>query len=429
VKPQHCLTVITTVRDGCIKPLEEILAQIASDVRGNSLCPFGKAGGVHYARWVLLEPTKTPEGDQLPGELAFVTVYDQCLDEHLDELVRVGVSGIDAIYSKCDGYPAESVRSDSSRKKYFITHSVPIGALYSAHAGRELAQILLEDQVRECLEKRVDALCLDRTESGFSAGQIHEDLRKVIDSNQQFLDASRYASNSSAWPSQRIAKLTFAGIGMVLALAVFPLTLFLFLIWLVILRYHETRDESAQANRSLENLNKLASEENVFEQNQITVVTWVKLGWFRRLNLRLVLFGANFVSTVLLWTKRDFFGLQSIHHAQWVLIDNNRRLVFFSNFDNSWESYLGDFVDKAHIALTAVWSNCIGFPRTWFLMFGGASFEEQFKDLVRDHQIPTQVWYAAYPNLTVPNVNDASDINIGLHRSPGSSSARWLSLL
>ncbi len=207
-----------------------------------------------------------------------------------------------------------------------------------------------------------------------------------------------------------------------------PIVLLLFAVWLAILRYHERRDASAQDRRSPEQLDELAGRENLFTQSQITVVTWVKPGWFRQLTLRLVLFSANTTSRVLLWPKRDFFGIESIHYAQWIVIDHGRRLLFFSNFDGSWENCIGDFVDKAHTILTSVWTNCIGFPKTSFLFFGGAAIEEQFKDLVRDNQLPTHVWYAAYPHLSVPNVNDASDINCGLHRARRSP-AEWLSLL
>ena len=55
------------------------------------------------------------------------------------------------------------------------------------------------------------------------------------------------------------------------------------------------------------------------------------------------------------------------------MIDNGRRLLFLSNFDGSWENYLDDFIDKASIGLTGVWSNTLKFPRTYFLVLGGAS--------------------------------------------------------
>src|SRR4029434_9514512 len=104
------------------------------------------------------------------------------------------------------------------------------------------------------------------------------------------------------------------------------------------------------------------------------------------------------------FNQGDLDGLNTIHFARWVLIDEGKRLLFFSNYDGSWERYLGDFVDQEHIGLTSVWSNTEGYPKTTNLMFEGATDEERFKAWTRAHQIPTQLWYSAYPQLTTPNI-------------------------
>jgi hypothetical protein len=35
--------------------------------------------------------------------------------------------------------------------------------------------------------------------------------------------------------------------------------------------------------------------------------------------------------------------------------------MFLSNFDNSWDSYLDDFIEKAHTGLTLAWGSGVGF--------------------------------------------------------------------
>jgi hypothetical protein len=106
-------------------------------------------------------------------------------------------------------------------------------------------------------------------------------------------------------------------------------------------------------------------------------------------------------------------------------------VLFFSNFDGSWERYLGDFVDQVHAGLTSVWSNTEGFPKTCFLLGRGATDEERFKAWTRAHQIPTQLWYSAYPSLTVPNISRNGLICEGLVNRPRTREAlsRWLELL
>ncbi len=82
----------------------------------------------------------------------------------------------------------------------------------------------------------------------------------------------------------------------------------------------------------------------------------------------------------------------------------DRRLLFFSNYDGSWEAYLGDFIGKAAMGLTMIWTHTVWFPKTTLILFRGASDEGAFKAWTRAFQVPTQVWYSAYPTLSVADV-------------------------
>jgi hypothetical protein len=81
-------------------------------------------------------------------------------------------------------------------------------------------------------------------------------------------------------------------------------------------------------------------------------------------------------------------------------------LLFMSNYDGSWESYLGDFVDKVSVWLNAVWANSCGYPPTEWLIGGGAELEEPFKRWARACQVPNAFFFCAYPDLGVRNVLD-----------------------
>jgi hypothetical protein len=188
-------------------------------------------------------------------------------------------------------------------------------------------------------------------------------------------------------------------------------------------------------------------------QNQMTHVVNVKPGMVRLVLLRGVLATGNFL-THTLFVRGTLTGIATIHFARWVLIDDNRRLLFFSNYDFSWESYLGDFIDQASDGLTGIWCNTTLFPRArihtvtglmrlivlvlrflpWFswlpavrVFEGGARREQEFKRWTRDHQVPTQVWYSAYPRLSVTNVNGNTEIAEGLFVPlTGDAQAAWL---
>ena len=62
---------------------------------------------------------------------------------------------------------------------------------------------------------------------------------------------------------------------------------------------------------------------------------------------------------------------------------------------------MDDFINKVGWGLNLVFSNGVGWPRTDWLIKGGARREQLFKYYQRRHQVPTQVWYKAYPGLTL----------------------------
>jgi Dyp-type peroxidase family len=195
------------------------------------------------------------------------------------------------------------------------------------------------------------------------------------------------------------------------------------------LRHHEENEWSQPADQKLplKDYQQLTAQEDYVLQNQLTHLVEVKPNQFRTSTLRFVLWAVYNLGRYY-WNKGKLGGIPTIHFARWVLIDGGKRLLFFSNFDNNWESYLGDFVDKAAIGLTGVWSNCWGYPPTKNLIGEGATNADQFKNWARSHQLPTQVWYSAYPYISVRNESNNTLIRAGLYNDRMSPEAldTWL---
>jgi Dyp-type peroxidase family len=190
--------------------------------------------------------------------------------------------------------------------------------------------------------------------------------------------------------------------------------------------WHERRDVPMDP-RDLDPLHvaELAKQEDLQSQNHLASITIVKPGRFRQTMLRIVLWAANLLARTS--TKGKLKGIPTIHFAHWSLLDGGTRLLFLSNYDGGWSSYLDDFVDLASHGLTAIWSNTVGFPRTRFLLFGGAQDREAFKAFARSQQTRTAVWYSAYPNLTVPQTDSNSAVRLGLVTRPrGDDLTAWL---
>jgi hypothetical protein len=146
-------------------------------------------------------------------------------------------------------------------------------------------------------------------------------------------------------------------------------------------------------------------------QNALTHCAVVKSGWLRYGILKYVFWAIGL--RVLLVDRHDgaLGGIASIHFARWVELDQERgkarrRLLFLSDYDGSWESYLGEFVDRASTGLTAVWSNTENFPKTAWVAGEGAKDEQRFKEWTRNRQLATPVWFTAYPDRTLSNVEN-----------------------
>jgi hypothetical protein len=156
-------------------------------------------------------------------------------------------------------------------------------------------------------------------------------------------------------------------------------------------------------------------------QNHFVNLSVVKGGSLRFWTLALMLRFIHFAGIVY-FNKGKLGGIPSIHFARWVILKRGEfgddpLLLFMTNYDSSWDSYLGDFVDEASEGVSGIWSNTVGFPRTWLLVcFGGSRFEKQFKAYARKGQQRSLAWFAAYPNVSVPEKLSNSDIRRALDK-------------
>ncbi|MGA2126605.1 MAG: hypothetical protein ABSG76_10685 [Xanthobacteraceae bacterium] len=173
---------------------------------------------------------------------------------------------------------------------------------------------------------------------------------------------------------------------------------------------------------------EMFAHENRFAQNHMISITQRKPGWLRWFTMRLVFWVINLAATRY-YPPGFLSDIGTIHFARWVTVPRTRDVLFLSNYGGSWESYLEDFITKAHGGLTGVWSNTVGFPRAKNLVQLGATDGDRFKRFARHSMVPTRFWYSAYPDITTATIRSNALIRAGLSGAMTEDEAiNWLAL-
>jgi hypothetical protein len=408
------MTLVTPVIHGAHDQLDDYLKSIRVDLEKGLQAPFEALGNIHYARWILLEPEEadTKAGTHIGARLIFSSDFDGSEDDHLMGLVSGCPDLIDRMYSCCKDYPALADRTAESRRAYLRQWRVKMAASFVGAPGRSLAEVRQESALRNYIWNFIHK----GDWKGRSAVEIHTKIKAEIVSRPEF----QWAKEPVPLPGIRWLGMALLGI---ILLVLSPLVL----IWILLIHFLYERSDKALGLTPSQideaHVRKLEEYEDLENQNQFTQVLVMKPARMRVITLQgLMLFAKSLIRN--LFVNGKLMGIPTIHFARWVMIDNNKRMLFFSNFDGSWQQYLGDFIDKSGWGLTGIWSNTVNFPRTKFLFAGGAYDEEHFLAWSRYYQVPTAVWYCAYPHLSIKNVMNNSYIRNELMQELSEQKAR-----
>ena len=446
--------IIPSKRDLLLALLSDINTETIATMRGNAprspIIPFRALETVHYARFVVL-------GLQGEGRarLVFCTDYDgpvgveACREDvawahHMADLMQHAREGLERVFALCEGF------TPGKLLQYFEKHRLPAATSYVGASGRSRGQIVWEADLRKRVDQILEAsdlmptgkvgarqLELEGQTPGTKPAEavrrhVLEQLGTPVPPFPAQPDEKKLADG---WMRRRIGGVLGGSAALVAAAPLVGVPAWGMLAGLVAgagllvarFRHLERTDEQFQPAydaKTHAHQGTAAIGENEFLQNQLTHLVRLKPGPLRRLVVKTV-FAALQVRARYLYNKGKLGEIPSIHFARWVLLDN-QDVLFFSNFDNSWQSYLGDFIDRASSGLTAVWSNTEGYPRTRWLLRAGSRDASRFLAWTRHHQLPTQVWYCAYPGLSIVNINDNTLIRRGLGDPKAVDATDWL---
>jgi hypothetical protein len=397
---QNPLTLLTPVRKDRLEQLTLILERFKVGLNHGLNERFDKLGTLHYARWFILkeESFRDKPAFPIPVRLVFSSNFDGKEEDHVNGLVNIFPEYFDELYECCEGYPEPVERTTEIRKNYLMQWRVKTAAFYVGAPGRSLKQIQQEDK----LKKHIWSFLNNKKWEGKTAVEIQKAIQQEVDSKPEF-----------EWSKQKADVPGIKWFNMIFALLVAIIFLPVILVWALYIHFfHERRDMNGKLTLSQikdSHVKKLEEFEDLFPQNQFTQAVVMKPGIARYVTFEaMMLLGRTLTNN---WfVKGELMGIPTIHFARWVLIDKNKHVLFFSNFDGSWQQYLGDFIDKSGWGLTGIFCNTVNFPKTNFLFTGGAYDEEHFLAWSRSTQMPTQVWYSAYHNLSIKNINNNTAI-------------------
>jgi hypothetical protein len=389
---QQALTVTAPIAPGREAALEQWLR---ANKRALQLA-LSRSTTTHFARWVILPPTPDESG-KLIGErhlLAFETNFDGTLADHVVDLRVALGSLLDGAFAGVEGYPgAERL---PALAQFFRQNSHRAAAFYVAHGGLSVPVVHGDAALKVAAEARLRELSKGARVEGTEPLALARDVQHAAAAlaDRESLVLGPIDRGLRSGPSV-FARAFLRPFSVLLAFLLSP--------------FFELRDERVRKHQPSFDTPELRAkrdsiglEEDRVDQNGLTHMVALKPGWYRTFALGVMVYLVTALADAGAWIGR-LGGIQTIHFARWVLLPD-RRLLFFSNYDGSWEAYLGDFIDKASLGLTMIWTNTIWFPKTRLLLFQGAKDEEAFKTWTRANQLPTQVWYSAYPTLSVGDV-------------------------
>lgn len=430
--PQSSFMVLAPVVAGGAEELRALLASmsLAPGVvdPDNELVPFGQLDRLHVARFVVLEaPTS---GDiavyglapaPWPTSLVFLGDIDGEADGFLHELGARAGPGLRRIFAYCEDFSPDDDLVDWMKR-----HERRSAANYVNWIGRTVRQ------VRE--EQALHAILLEQLHGAAMAPG--EPPRVVRNRLARFVDTERQAGRLKLTPPvptpadwRRRNMMHAIGVPIAL-LAMAPFLIVASPVLIYMLRAREKTDPDTAPHPGLDHVRRTAELEDQEIANQFTVFGDLKPGRFRRWAAVLFIWLLNYAARHI-YHRGYLTRVQTIHFARWVFLDNRRRLFFASNYDGSVESYMDDFINKVAWGINLVFSNGLGYPRTNWLIMDGARNEQKYKRVLRRHQLPTDVWYKAYPGLTVVDLERNSRIREGIEQPAmtDKEAREWLRLL
>ncbi|MFN8373882.1 MAG: hypothetical protein U0694_13530 [Anaerolineae bacterium] len=393
---QNALTVITKIKREEVEALRTFLTVIGKDIKGkrdNKYVLFSELETTHFARWVIINDYGEPH-------LMFSSNHDGTWEEYIDLLITKIGPALDEIWGRCEGYPGGRTQNPeqfrAAFKQYISQHYYEADTFYLGYRGVKVTELKgylkIQERVQELLDMPVIRHAIRDTLASFPMkAQVQSAFAPISQALSGIFTLARVIVDTIGY----FVVLAFIRPNQLRARGVPRIN------------YKTPPPEVAD--------NYKADMEDLISQNQMTVITRIKPG--RLLMLKFVLAFVHCAARHL-FNQGSLSNIATIHFARWIIIDDGTHLLFESNYDSTWESYIGDFIDKVSSGMNAIWRHSVDFPETTGLVITehGCKDVDAFKRYIRWNQIEAQTFYSAYPKTTVRNLLSAVHIGQSLNQ-------------
>jgi hypothetical protein len=396
--PANGLLMLAPVRPGEERALADTLNIFGNDIQGKRTPPdtarieIPASPSIHFARFALLDD---PERGPGRTRLLFATDYDGSLQEHLLEIMA-RTHRPDLIWGRLEGYTSPDQFPD-----FVQSHLIEPGAYYMAFRQTSLLTIRQALALSAAFDK-----ILAQPDPTQALPALPEMLRigNALQSAWRWL---RYLPNlictAFAAAIEVLRLIHQVGFWRVLS-AARRINATLNRVWwirlfnLVLGNRPEPRPHSyseADPRLRVQAVPPGYPPEDAVLQNQLTLLTDVAPEYLEELQAVLAL--------IHLYGRRlsppgSLVGITTIHTVRWAIIDNGRRLLMVSNYDNTWENYIDEFAEMILSGLNALWRSAPAYPKA------GAQDVAALKQFLRRHQVPANAFYSAIPETSVLNI-------------------------
>jgi hypothetical protein len=338
---------------------------------------FDQSSSTHFARFVILEDE--PQGIKNPY-LLFSSTYDGDFETYMGKLVGLAKAAapeadiLNTIFGYCQGYKPFTSCDPKLFSDFIHRHEVKADAFFMAYWDKSVPEIkasqALYDKLHQSLENPLFCAELSgECDRPASLDDIESQKPTVL--KTKFLTDKIEGLLEKYWVKIRPVQNDPG--------------------------YHLQPNPTQLARRQ---------ESKVIEdriaQNQFLTLHAIDPG----------LLGINIlILKIILWmaagrakkAKGNLSGIPTIHSLRWVIIpsgimSDRPYLLFESNYNGSWDSYVDDFVQYACRRMNLIWGKCQDY------LSQGSQDTEWFKQHIRNYLFPAQVYYSAYPDLTVRNI-------------------------